>query len=135
VLIVDEPTAGLDPEERIRFRNLLCDFAEGRIVILSTHIVEDIEFTCENLAVLKEGRLLYSGKAKELMERAGGSVWSVPLNREELEKARKGYTIISTVSEGEYIKARILAPEKPFEKAVPARPCIEDAYMKLVKEA
>lgn len=61
ILIVDEPTAGLDPEERVRFRNLLCDIAEDRIVLLSTHIVEDIEKTCENIAVLNEGKILYSG--------------------------------------------------------------------------
>ena len=66
VLIVDEPTAGLDPEERVRFRNLLCEIAEERIVILSTHIVGDIEATCEQIAIMDEGELYYSGTVTEL---------------------------------------------------------------------
>lgn len=134
VLIVDEPTAGLDPEERIRFRNLLSDFSNGRIVILSTHIVEDIEFTCENLAILKEGICLYHGKAKELLNKANGSVWSASIERGELEKIRKDYNIVSTVSDGDLIKTRILSQQKPIEKAELVKPSIEDAYLKLVKE-
>lgn len=73
ILIVDEPTAGLDPEERIRFRNLLSDFADGRIVLLSTHIVSDIESTCDGVAVLHDGRLIFHGSTKELIQQAAGS--------------------------------------------------------------
>lgn len=71
VLIVDEPTAGLDPEERVRFRNLLCDIAENRIVILSTHIVEDVEKTCKNIAVLKEGNIVYTGSLAKFTSETG----------------------------------------------------------------
>ncbi|MBU5591241.1 ABC transporter ATP-binding protein [Clostridium sp. MSJ-4] len=134
IIIVDEPTAGLDPEERIRFRNLLRDFSENRIVILSTHIVEDVEFTCENLAILNEGRLLYTGKVKSLLEKAEGYVWTANINRDELDRVRNKYQIISTVSEGDLIKLRFISEEKPFDKAESVKPSIEDAYMKLMKE-
>ena len=134
IIIVDEPTAGLDPEERIRFRNLLRDFSEKRIVILSTHIVEDVEFTCENLAVLNEGRLLYTGRVKSLLEKAEGYVWAANINRDELDRVRNKYQIISTVSEGDLIKLRLISEEKPFDKAESVKPSIEDAYMKLMKE-
>ncbi|WP_032122138.1 ABC transporter ATP-binding protein [Clostridium amazonitimonense] len=134
IIIVDEPTAGLDPEERIRFRNLLRDFSENRIVILSTHIVEDVEFTCENLAVLNEGRLLYTGRVKSLLEKAEGYVWTANINRDELDRVRNKYQIISTVSEGDLIKLRLISEGKPFDKAESVKPSIEDAYMKLMKE-
>ncbi len=72
ILIVDEPTAGLDPEERVRFRNLLCGIAEDRIVILSTHIVEDIEKTCENIAILDRGKIIYKGTLKAFIGEQDG---------------------------------------------------------------
>lgn len=134
VLIVDEPTAGLDPEERIRFRNLLTDFADERIVILSTHIVEDVEFTCENLAILKEGKILYKGKVRELLKKAEGGVWSCSVERDKFEEIKKSYSIISTVSEGERVKLRILSSSKPSENAILINPSIEDAYMKFIRE-
>ena len=74
-LIVDEPTTGLDPEERIRIRNLLVDFSEGRTVLFSTHVVEDLTATCSQLAVMKKGEFLYSGNMRELLEQAKGHVW------------------------------------------------------------
>ncbi|MFZ5989499.1 MAG: ABC transporter ATP-binding protein [Bacillota bacterium] len=134
LLIVDEPTAGLDPEERVRFRNLLSDFASRRTVILSTHIVEDVEFTCENLAVLKEGSILYKGSVRELLKKAEGSVWTASIDREDLDSIRKTHHIISTVSEGNLINARILSEQKPLENARQLEPSIEDAYMKLMSE-
>ncbi|MFD3158100.1 ABC transporter ATP-binding protein [Haloimpatiens sp. FM7330] len=134
VVIVDEPTAGLDPEERIRFRNLLRDFSEGRIVILSTHIVEDVEFTCENLAILNKGNLLYKGRVKELLKNAEGYVWTANIDREELDSVRNRYPIISTVSEGNSIRLKLISQEKPLENAENVKPSIEDAYMKFMKE-
>lgn len=134
ILIVDEPTAGLDPEERIRFRNLLRDFSEGRIVILSTHIVEDVEFTCENLAILNEGQILYKGKVSDLLDGAKGFVWTANIGRDKLDSIRNKYTIISTVSEGSSIKLKLISRKKPFADAQPMDPSMEDAYMKLIKE-
>lgn len=91
VLIVDEPTAGLDPEERIRFRNLLCETAQERIVILSTHIVGDIEAACENLAVLNEGEILWKGTLQEILLHAEGKVWRADVDNKELARIKKKY--------------------------------------------
>lgn len=91
VLIVDEPTAGLDPEERIRFRNLLCEVAQERIVLLSTHIVGDIEATCENLAILNEGEILWKGTLQEILLRAEGKVWRADVSGKELARIKKDY--------------------------------------------
>lgn len=86
VLIVDEPTAGLDPEERVRFRNLLCEIAEERIVILSTHIVGDIEATCENIAVLDAGKVLFRGTVTALLKSVEGKLYKAEISRHELEE-------------------------------------------------
>ncbi|WP_443659475.1 ABC transporter ATP-binding protein [Clostridium algidicarnis] len=129
VLIVDEPTAGLDPEERIRFRNLLSEIAKDRIVILSTHIVGDIEATCENIAILNKGKIIYKGKTEELAKLAEGKVYTVTVSSEELDKFKDKYKIIAMVSHGNNAILRILADNKPFEDAKVCEPTIEDGYM------
>lgn len=129
VLIVDEPTAGLDPEERIRFRNLLCEVAENRIVLLSTHIVGDIEATCERIAVLNEGTLLFNGTVEELLADAAGKVFEAEVSREELSAVKKTYTVTAMHASGSTCRARILAETCPLRSAVPAEPNVEDAYM------
>lgn len=128
VLIVDEPTAGLDPEERIRFRNLLCDVSEERIVILSTHIVGDIEATCENLAILNEGSILYCGTVSDLLDTANGKVFSKMVDKHDLPKLKKEYNIIGMHSQGNKTYIRFLA-EVPYPDAESCEPNIEDAYM------
>lgn len=128
VLIVDEPTAGLDPEERIRFRNLLCDVSEERIVILSTHIVGDIEATCENLAILNEGSILYCGTVSDLLDTANGKVFSKMVDKRDLSKLKKEYNIIGMHSQGNKTYIRFLA-EVPYPDAESCEPNIEDAYM------
>lgn len=139
LLIVDEPTAGLDPEERIRFRNLLSNFASDRTVILSTHIASDIEYACEKLAVLKEGSLIYEGKVSGLVEQAYGSVWLVNVERKEWETKRSQFNIqeskiLSSVLEGERVRLRVLSAEKPTSNAEASQPTVEDAYMKFMSE-
>ncbi|MWV46015.1 ATP-binding cassette domain-containing protein [Paenibacillus sp. HJL G12] len=129
VLIVDEPTAGLDPEERIRFRNLLSELAEDRIVILSTHIVGDIEATCERIAVLDQGQLKYTGTAQELTAKAAGKVYTVNMSKQELERVKAVYTVTAMLTLGNEVTVRLLADRMPYPNAVPAEPTIEDAYM------
>ena len=109
VLIVDEPTAGLDPEERVRFRNLLCEIAEDRIVILSTHIVGDIEATCEDIAVLDEGSVIYQGTVPDLVSMTEGKVYSAQISKRELELLKKDYIVTSMLTLGNNVMARFLA--------------------------
>jgi len=134
VLIVDEPTAGLDPEERVRFRNLLCEIAEDRIVILSTHIVGDIEATCENIAVLDEGTLLFTGTVEELLLAVKGKVYKAEISRSELEKLKKRYLVTSMLTMGNNVIVRFLAEKQPFEGARHCEADVEDAYMYLMQK-
>ncbi|MDE7340683.1 MAG: ABC transporter ATP-binding protein [Lachnospiraceae bacterium] len=130
VLIVDEPTAGLDPEERIRFRNLLCEVAQERIVILSTHIVGDIEATCENLAVLNEGEILWKGTLEEILANAEGRVWRADVGSKALAQIKKDYIVTGMLKQGGHITVRFLSdtvPDVPGAAADEAN--CEDAYM------
>ena len=134
VLIVDEPTAGLDPEERVRFRNLLCEIAEERIVILSTHIVGDVEATCENIAVLDEGSLKFAGTVEELLNMAEGRIYTAEVSRMELEKIKKDYIVTGMLTKGSMVDVRFVSEEKPFEGAKNCEPNVEDAYLYLMNE-
>lgn len=137
VLIVDEPTAGLDPEERVRFRNLLCEIAEDRIVILSTHIVGDIEATCENIAVMDEGNIIYQGTVASLLELSNGKIFTAEISKMELEEVKQKYTVTSMLTMGDKINIRFIkkgSREIPFPGAVPTLPNVEDAYMYLMHE-
>lgn len=134
VLIVDEPTAGLDPEERVRFRNLLCEIAQERIVILSTHIVGDIEATCDQIAVLDEGEIIYQGTVTELVEAAKGKIYSAEISRTELSRMKEQFPITGMVTAGSRTNVRFIADGKPFENAVSCEASVEDAYMYLMQE-
>ena len=133
VLIVDEPTAGLDPEERIRFRNLLSEIAEERIVILSTHIVGDIEATCENIGILDKGKVLYSGTVDRLLTAAAGKVFTRTVSRQELSHLKKELLITEMHTQGKQVYIRYVA-ENAADGSVPCEPNIEDAYMLYLKE-
>ncbi|HHX56037.1 MAG TPA: ABC transporter ATP-binding protein [Clostridiales bacterium] len=132
VLIVDEPTAGLDPQERIRFRNLLCDLAKDRIVILSTHIVEDIQSTCEDIAILDNGKILYKGRVNELIKSAQNHVFTIRTSREQSEIIKSQFKVTAMVVSGEDITLRLVSEEKPFPEALVSEPTMEDAYMYLL---
>ncbi len=134
VLIVDEPTAGLDPEERVRFRNLLCDLAEERIVILSTHIVGDIEAACENIAVMKEGEIVYHGTVTDLLKRAEGKLYTAEVSKIELKEMKERYLLTGMLAKGSVTQVRFISAEKeriPSGAAL-AEPNVEDAYMYLM---
>ena len=132
VLIVDEPTAGLDPEERVRFRNLLSEIAQERIVILSTHIVGDIEATCEQIAVLDEGEILYHGTVSNLIEMADGRVYTAQISKSELPRLKERYVVTSMLTLGNNVMVRFIAENKPFEGAQCCEAGVEDAYMYLM---
>lgn len=132
ILIVDEPTAGLDPEERVRFRNLLCEIAEKRIVILSTHIVGDVEATCEQIAVLNEGEFLYQGTVSNLIGMADGKVYTAEISRQELPKLKEKYIVTSMLTLGNNVMVRFIADKRPFASAKSCEAGVEDAYMYLM---
>lgn len=130
VLIVDEPTAGLDPEERIRFRNLLTDASENRIVILSTHIVGDIEASCEDIAIMNSGEILWKGTVSELISNAEGKVFTVNVSKKYLPEIKKNYIVTGMLIQADYTTVRIISENIPdLREAVPAEPNCEDAYM------
>lgn len=132
VIIVDEPTAGLDPEERVRFRNLLCEIAKDRIVLLSTHIVGDIEATCENIAVLNKGQICFRGKVADLLSLVEGKVYSAEIAAVELEKVKQKYMVTGILTTGSTANVKIISDSQPFSQAKQVQPDVEDAYMYLM---
>lgn len=128
VLIVDEPTAGLDPEERVRFRNLLSETAENRIVILSTHIVGDIEAACEDIAILDDGKVLYNGTVDDLLSAARGKVFTKAVEKAELPELKRDLAITGMHTQGKKVYVRFLS-ENAAAGAEVSEPNIEDAYM------
>ena len=133
LLIVDEPTAGLDPEERVRFRNLLAEVAQRCAVILSTHIVEDIGQSCGEMAVLWQGAVLFSGAPSELVNRARGKVWTI-LRRGD-ERPNGGLVVISTRQASEGTRYRVLGEPDPGSQPIAAEPTLEDGYIWLMHQA
>jgi ABC-type multidrug transport system ATPase subunit len=131
LLIVDEPTSGLDPEERIRFRNLLSDLGGDRIVLLSTHIVEDIAQTCRRLAIMHNGHLLFQGTTAELTDEARGKVWIVTTSG---IKPAGDVTIVSTMNMGATVQYRVVGELSDTSGAVPTDPSLEDSYVWLMRE-
>ena len=128
LLIVDEPTAGLDPEERVRFRNLLSDLSGERIVILSTHIVSDVEATATDIALIAQGTLVAHDSPEELLRRVEGKVWEWVLPSAELNNAKQKYLISNTSRRSDGVHARVLA-DAPPDGAQPVTPNLEDAYL------
>jgi ABC-type multidrug transport system ATPase subunit len=133
VIIVDEPTVGLDPRERIRFRNLLSRLAAGRVVLFSTHVVEDVAVACERVIVITRGRMVYDGEPMALAETAVGRVWEVRLPAEEEGTLPDGVLVVDQVPEaGGISRSRVLSRTKPHDAAVPIEPSLEDGYLWLV---
>jgi ABC-2 type transport system ATP-binding protein len=129
LLIVDEPTAGLDPEERIRFRNLLSELAGDRIVILSSHIVSDIEAAATSIAIMNLGRLLIYTSPEELLRQVEGKVWEAIIPSSSLNELRKTHIVGSTTRSGEGVKVRIIGEKVQGENVKSAIPTMEDAYL------
>lgn len=135
VIIVDEPTAGLDPEERVRFRNLLSEIARDRIVILSTHIVGDIEAACENIAILNQGSILYQGTVNELLSKVEGKVYTLTVPADEVEKIKEKYLVTGILSTGGVSNIKIVADSLPYENAENCGADAQDAYLYLMHYA
>ncbi|MBT6767045.1 MAG: ATP-binding cassette domain-containing protein, partial [Prolixibacteraceae bacterium] len=134
ILVVDEPTAGLDPRERIRFRNLLVELSRERIVIFSTHIIEDISSSCNQVAVINKGDLKYFGTPEEMATMGEKFVWQFSIPANKFDDFANKQLIVHHMRDGENIKLRCLAKEKPAEDAVNVAPHLEDAYLCLLKD-
>lgn len=129
-LVVDEPTTGLDPEERIRIRNLLVDFSENGTVLFSTHVVEDLAATCNRLAVMKKGSFLYTGSVKELLHMAEGNIWICTVENDiEARELEKRYYISSKQYAEKGMKIKIISEKKPEVDCYQPEITLEDAYM------
>jgi ABC-2 type transport system ATP-binding protein len=133
IVIVDEPTAGLDPEERVRFRNVLSDLGFGRLVILSTHIVSDVESIATEIAIMREGSLVALASPEALMQKAEGSVWEVVMSSEEFDVARKTLHVSGAVRKSDGVHARIVSDVRPSATARAAEPTLEDAFLFTMK--
>ena len=129
LLILDEPTAGLDPKERVRFRNLISDYAAGRIVILSTHIVSDIEAIADEVLLMKKGKLVSQGTVSELTKEAEGKVWELTVSPAEAKSWQERAAVANLRHEGEQVVLRIIAEDRPEEGAVPCEAGLEDLYL------
>lgn len=129
ILILDEPTAGLDPKERIRFRNLISEISADRIVILSTHIVSDVENIANEILLMKDGELLKKGTTEEIAALAKGKVWSAYVPQTKVSQLKNSCVIANIKLNGEIAELRIIADESPIQEANAVIPNLEDAYL------
>lgn len=129
ILILDEPTAGLDPNERIRFRNLISELSEERLVLLSTHIVSDIEYIANEIILMKDGEIKASGTSQELLAAMPAQVWSIDVSKKEITSYMKAYQLsnIKTIPGGASL--RIISSNKPGEHAVLENATLEDLFL------
>ena len=132
LLIVDEPTVGLDPEERVRFRNLLSDLSGERIVILSTHIVSDVEATATRIALVNKGRLLCESAPEELLRELEGKVWEWCVSSEDLTALKQKYIVSGTIRRSDGVQVRVVSATQPEAQARNVSPNLEDAYLYFV---
>ena len=138
VLVVDEPTAGLDPEERLRFRNLLAELGFNKLVIISTHIVSDVESIAGQLAIMRKGRLVACDTPDAILGRARGQVWSANVDNDEYERLRASTHVLHAARQDGRMQLRIAHPGQPCAGAQPSEPSLEEALMAqryAVKEA
>jgi len=134
LLIVDEPTVGLDPEERVRFRNLLSDLSGERIVILSTHIVSDVESTATDIAILHKGQLKVRARPEQLLKQMEGSVWEWMASSQELPALKQRFLVSGTMRRLEGVEVRAVSEARPCPEAQPVTPNLEDVYLSMVAQ-
>ncbi|MDO4538531.1 MAG: ABC transporter ATP-binding protein [Coriobacteriales bacterium] len=136
ILVLDEPTAGLDPKERVRFRNLIASFAQDKIVILSTHIVSDVEFIANRILVMRQGSFLMDGSLGQLVAQAAGKVWECHTDARRAEAMAEDMpaTSVRYSSDGHAV-VRVVADERPMEGAVVVSPTLEDLYLLVFSDA
>ncbi len=130
ILIMDEPTAGLDPKERAYFRNVISEMAQDKIIIISTHIVSDIEYISDQVIIMKKGRFILQGTTEELTAEAESMVWSCRVPVREWASFEISHTVANSRNLGEMVEARVISPERPCADAEQTEPTLEDLYLK-----
>ncbi|MDE6388005.1 MAG: ABC transporter ATP-binding protein [Lachnospiraceae bacterium] len=134
ILVLDEPTSGLDPGERVRFRNIISSLGKNRLVILSTHIVSDIEYIADQIMIMKEGTILHIGDEAKILEAAKGCVWKCIVSGSMADELGRQYVISNLRNQGEQVELRIVSMEKPVEDAESVEVTLEDAYLFFTKK-
>ena len=129
ILILDEPTAGLDPKERVRFRNVISSLGKNRIVILSTHIVTDVDYIADHILIMKEGRIIKEGTEQEVGDQVEGCVWECTVSEREAGRLSTEFIVSNMRSAGENIMLRIISRRQPVEDAKNVEISLEDAYL------
>lgn len=129
ILVLDEPTAGLDPNERIRFRNLISELSEDRLVLLSTHIVSDVEYIANEIILMKEGKFFYTGTSEEIISNMNMSVWHCTIPKGELNRYLKKYLVGNVRTVSNKIELRVLSKEPPSTNAIQTEATLEDAFL------
>lgn len=129
IVVLDEPTSGLDPKERIRFRNIISAMSKGRIVILSTHIVSDVEFIADEILLMKKGRIVEQGSVGGVTDSVGGKVWEYTAKAEEALRLNDILAVSNLKNEGDMVRLRIVSDTCPCKGAVPVTPGLEDVYL------
>ena len=129
ILVVDEPTVGLDPEERIRFRGILARLSRDRAILISTHIVGDISSTCDDLAVLNAGRIVYRGSPQALVDRTNGKTWRLQADDAEFESISRKFLVVTVAVDGGRMDLRFVGDARPPANSEPVPPNLEDAYV------
>jgi ABC-type multidrug transport system ATPase subunit len=133
LLIVDEPTVGLDPEERVRFRNLLSDLSGERIVILSTHIVSDVESTATRIALVDKGKLLCESAPEELLRELEGKVWEWCVSSDNVTALKQKYIVSGTIRRSDGVQVRVVSASQPDAQAGHVSPNLEDTYLYFIR--
>ena len=129
ILILDEPTAGLDPKERVRFRKVISSLGKNRIVLLSTHIVSDIDYIADKILIMKNGELIQEGTEKKIIEKVEGHVWKCVVSEKEAERIENLYIVSNMRNSGENVELRIISKKQPVLNAKNVESTLEDAYL------
>lgn len=133
ILVLDEPTSGLDPKERVRFRNIISSLGKNRIIILSTHIVSDVEYIADQILIMRKGKMIQSGTEEEIAAQIEDCVWKCLVTEQQVQKLNQKYIVSNLKNKGNLVQLRIVSKEKPVPDAQNIEASLEDVYLYLIQ--